>query len=204
MSRYFVQKVYGKRFSGVNPSALAQRMVWVNHLLDDSYSSLWKTIEVAALVDFHCDVNILWKSYAPESLLTKLKNNQLADSIRTWYIFRAKAVKDLLDFDTEDFSSQEYLWFNRRVRSNSKQLFDDQDWYDVGGARSEVAHAEFWAWQMSIKYLICIIFAKICPEHFSGTVCPTWMIFGMWVAGADPGYVKRGGPRSKRGARWLI
>ena len=177
--------------------ALAQRMVWVNHLLDDSYSSLWKTIEVAALVDFHCDVNILWKSYAPESLLTKLKNNQLADSIRTWYIFRAKAVKDLLDFDTEDFSSQEYLWFNRRVRSNSKQFFDYRDWYDVGGARSEVAHAEFWAWQMPIKYLICIIFAKICPEHF-------WMIFGMWVAGADPGYVKRGGPRSERGARWLI
>ena len=39
--------------------ALAQRMVWVNHLWDDSYSSLWKTIEVAALVDFHCDVDIL-------------------------------------------------------------------------------------------------------------------------------------------------
>ena len=112
--------------------ALAQRMVWVNHLLDDSYSSLWKTIEVAALVDFHCDVDILWKSYAPESLLTKLKNNQLADSIRTWYIFRAKAVKDLLDFDTEDFSSQEYLWFNRRVRSKSKQFFDYRDWYDKG------------------------------------------------------------------------
>ena len=29
-------------------------------------------------------------------------------------------------------------------------------WY-VGGSRSEVAHAEFWAWQMPIKYLICII-----------------------------------------------
>ena len=27
------------------------------------------------------------------------------------------------------------------------------------------------------KYLIFIIYAKICPEHFSGTVCPTWMIF---------------------------
>ena len=60
------------------------------------------------------------------------KNNQLADSIRTWYIFRAKAVKDLLDFDTEDFSSQEFLWFNRRVRSKSKQFFDYQDWYDKG------------------------------------------------------------------------
>ena len=56
----------------------------------------------------------------------------------------------------------------------------DDIWY-VGGARSEVAHAEFWAWRMPIKYLICIIYAKICPEHFSGTVCPTWMIFGMWV-----------------------
>ena len=56
----------------------------------------------------------------------------------------------------------------------------DDIWY-VGGSRSEVAHAEFWAWQMPIKYLICIIYAKMCPEHFLGTVCPTWMIFGMWV-----------------------
>ena len=56
----------------------------------------------------------------------------------------------------------------------------DDIWY-VGGSRSEVAHAEFWAWQMPINYLICIIYAKTCPEHFSGTVCPTWMIFGMWV-----------------------
>ena len=54
----------------------------------------------------------------------------------------------------------------------------DDIWY-VGWSRSEVAHAEFWAWQMPIKYLICIIYSKICPEHFSGTVCPTWMIFGM-------------------------
>ena len=34
---------------------------------------------------------------------------------------------------------------------------------------------------MPIKYLICIIYAKNCPEYFSGTVCPTWMIFGMWI-----------------------
>ena len=54
----------------------------------------------------------------------------------------------------------------------------DDIWY-VGGARSEVTHAEFWAWHMPIKYLICIIYAKICPEHFLGTVCPTWMILGM-------------------------
>ena len=47
----------------------------------------------------------------------------------------------------------------------------------MGGARAEVAHAEFWVWYMPIKYLICIIYANICLEHFSGT----WMIFGMWV-----------------------
>ena len=47
------------------------------------------------------------------------------------------------------------------------------DIWNVGGSKSEVVHAEFWAWQMPIKYLICIIYAKICPEHFSGTVCPT-------------------------------
>ena len=61
-----------------------------------------------------------------------------------------------------------------------RMTYLDDIWY-VGRSRSEVAHAEFWAWQMPIKYLICVIYAKICPEHFSGTVCPTWMIFGMWV-----------------------
>ena len=82
----------------------------------------------------------------------------------------------------------------------NRMTYLDDIWY-VGGARSEVAHAEFWAWQMPIKYLICIIYAKICPEHFSGTVCPTWMVFGMRVAGADPGYVKRGGRDPKGGGR---
>ena len=51
----------------------------------------------------------------------------------------------------------------------------------MGGPRAEGAHAEFWAWHMLIKYLIYIIYAKTCPRHFSGTVCPTLMIFGMWV-----------------------
>ena len=113
----------------------------------------------------------------------------------------------------------------------------DDIWY-VSGARSGVAHAEFWAWQMPFKYLICIIYAKFVRSisgsggiekshsckwakwiqwhalpliqqstqqwnkgyypnlhgwdfsipplpHFLGTVCPTWMIFGMW-AGLGP------------------
>ena len=71
-------------------------------------------------------------------------------------------------------------------QNRAKQMtYLDDIWY-VGGSRSEVAHAEFWAWQMPIKYLICIIYAKICTEHFSGTVSPTWMIFGMWVGPKVP------------------
>ena len=75
-------------------------------------------------------------------------------------------------------------WFLSGAYLGNRVTYLDDIWY-VGGSRSEVAHAEFWAWQMPIKYLICIIYAKICPEHFSGTVCPTWIIFGMW-AGLGP------------------
>ena len=44
----------------------------------------------------------------------------------------------------------------------------DDIWY-MGEVRAEIAHAEFWVWNMLIKYLICIIYANICPEHFLGT-----------------------------------
>ena len=33
-------------------------------------------------------------------------------------------------------------------------------WYVIW-ARAEGAHAEFWAWHMLIKYLICVIYSKI-------------------------------------------
>ena len=36
----------------------------------------------------------------------------------------------------------------------------DGIWY-VGGSRAGGAHAEFWAWHMLIKYLICIMYSKI-------------------------------------------
>lgn len=112
--------------------ALAQKMVWVNHLLDDNYSSIWKTIEINALLKFHPDMEIIWKSNIPESLLSKIDNNQIADSIRTWYIYRYKAAKYLWDFEIDDYSSQESLWFNKCIRSKSKQFFIYQDWYNKG------------------------------------------------------------------------
>ena len=63
-----------------------------------------------------------------------------------------------------DFLSGAYL-------GNRMTYLDDIRY--VGGARAEVAHGEFWAWHIPIKYPICLIYAKICPEHFSGSVGPT-------------------------------
>ena len=52
-------------------------------------------------------------------------------------------------------------WFFCPEHIGNRMTYLDDIWY-VGGSRSEVAHAEFWAWQMPIKYLIWIIYAKIC------------------------------------------
>ena len=81
-------------------------------------------------------------------------------------------------------------------------IYLDDIWY-VGGSRSEVAHAEFWAWQMPIKYLIYIIYAKICSEHFSGTVCLTWMI--LWYVGrarAEGGHGDLDGGQRSSEVKW--
>ena len=60
--------------------ALAQKMTWVKYLLDENYESVWKSIELLALEKFHRDAKILWKAYAPESILRSLVNSQVADS----------------------------------------------------------------------------------------------------------------------------
>ena len=49
--------------------ALAQKMTWVKHLIDDGFDSMWKTIELDTLKQFHPDVDILWNSCAPECVL---------------------------------------------------------------------------------------------------------------------------------------
>ena len=69
----------------------------------------------------------------------------------------------------------------------------DDIWY-VDGAGAEGAHAEFWVWNMLIKYLICIIYSKDCLEHFSGTICPTLMIFSVWVALGPKVHMLKFGP----------
>ena len=85
---------------------------------------MWKSIELSFLQKFHPDVKILWKSHAPEKNVSHLKNIQLADLIRFWYIFRVTAAEDL-GIAIHEMNSQKCtcIGFNRNIRSKSKQYF---------------------------------------------------------------------------------
>ena len=110
--------------------------------------------------------------YRPTLIFVSPELSSGRDLVIQMSVRRAASAVRRLPSAVHGFLSGAYL--------GNRMTYLDDIWY-VGGSRSEVAHAEFGAWQMPINFLICIIYAKICPEHFSGTVCPTWMIFGMWV-----------------------
>ena len=123
----------GLRMVDVKCFAQAQKMVWVKHLLDDKYDSMWKSIELSFLYRFHPDVKILWKSHAPEKVLSQLRNVQLSDSLRSWYFFREKAIDDLgLDFNEVKSQRSTCIWFNKYIRSKSKQYFYYASWCEKG------------------------------------------------------------------------
>ena len=83
-----------------------------------------------SVLQFHPDTDLLWKSHAPEKILRILKCSQLADSIRTWYFYREKASQDLVGKKFSDIGICQYLWFNRHVRSRSKQYLYYGEWYN--------------------------------------------------------------------------
>jgi len=111
--------------------AQAQKMVWVKYLLDDSFSSPWKLLELSVLKSFNSDINILWKAHAPENFLSLLKNTQIADSLRAWYFFREKAALDL-GYEASELKLQGCIWYNKNVRTKSKQFFYYESWYKKG------------------------------------------------------------------------
>ena len=110
--------------------SLAQKMTWVKLLFDNNFQNIWKTIELSGLDKDYGDM--LWDSYAPESILNKLHSSLLADSIRTWYIYRESACQEMYGVSFFDIQSSQCLWFNRNIRSKTKQYFYYKDWYDKG------------------------------------------------------------------------
>ena len=110
--------------------SMAQKMSWVKLLLDDNYESLWKSIEISILNNFSDKRDILWKTYAPDTILNKLTSSQLAESLQTWYIFRESFSITAFNTAFSSIGSCQCIWFNRNIRSKSKQYFLYQDWLD--------------------------------------------------------------------------
>ena len=108
--------------------SLAQKMTWVKNLSDKNYDSTWKTIELDFLGKFHENNMILWTSHAPEVILRSLNNTQLAESLRTWYIFREGASKDIWGKKFSEIGVCQSLWFNENIRSKSKQYLYYDEW----------------------------------------------------------------------------
>ena len=119
----------GLRMIDVEAFSQAQKMLWVKHLLDPSYDNFWKHLELKVLNAFHNDNLVLWKTDAPNCVLALLKNTQLAESLRVWYLYRDE-VKNNLGY--KDYHLQDFIWWNRNIRLKSKKFFFYQDWYDLG------------------------------------------------------------------------
>ena len=102
--------------------AIAQKMTWVKYLFDTFHAS-WEYIELSFLKDLNQDTSFLWKCYAPECVLNALGNAQLADSLRSWYLYRVEAAKEFYAFKFSELSACQSLWFNKSIRSKSKPVF---------------------------------------------------------------------------------
>ena len=76
--------------------------------------------------------DLLWKSFAPKSLLNKLFCTQLADSLRTWYLYRERACQEIYNKNFSDFGYNQCLWYNRNIRSKTKSYIYYEDWSDKG------------------------------------------------------------------------
>ena len=109
--------------------SLAQKMTWVKLLFDNKFEHFWKTIELSEMDRQYGDM--LWKSYAPESLLNRLQSTLLADSLRTWYIYRERACQEIYNTNFSDMGNQS-LWYNRNIRSRTKHYFYYEDWCEKG------------------------------------------------------------------------
>ena len=110
--------------------ATAQKLGWVKLLLDDDFDATWKVIELSFLRKFNQDLHLLWKSYAPENVLNSLNSIQIAESLRSWYLFREEATLEFYGNKFSELGACQVLWYNRSIRSKSKSCFFYPSWFN--------------------------------------------------------------------------
>ena len=127
----------------IDPSAFAksQKIVWVKNILDDKYVSSWKYIEIEMLKLFHKDPDMLWKAEAPPSVLKKLNNCQLSETLSVWYEYRFLILKEL---NLNSYHMQDYIWYNKNVSLRHRTYFYYHAWYE----RGIVYVSDLWGYNM--------------------------------------------------------
>ena len=106
----------------------AQKFIWIKQLLDPNYSSFWKVLEMSKKF-FYQDWTVLFRSDAPDSVLNTLPNCQLIESIKLWYLYKNKILKNL---GWSDFHLQDPIWWNKNVRLKTKKFFFYPVWDEKG------------------------------------------------------------------------
>jgi len=120
----------GLRMVDVLAFSQAQKLVWAKHLLDPNFSAFWKHVESSVLSQFnHIDPCLLWKTNAPDCVLATLKNCQLGETIKVWYVYRDKLKANL---GHEEFFLQDPIWYNQNVRLKTKRFFYYPNWHELG------------------------------------------------------------------------
>ena len=108
--------------------ATAQKLKWVKLLLDDDFDAPWKCIELFFLEKFNQDVQLLWRSHAPENVLNSLGNAQIAEALRSWYLYREQATIEFYGNKFSELSACQVLWYNRSIRLKTKTHFFYPSW----------------------------------------------------------------------------
>ena len=118
----------GLKMVDIRSFALAQKLVWSRHILNDDFKSDWKQIEINSLIEFHADPFLLFRANAPGNILKKV-NVQLVETIKVWYMFRSRL---LVDLNLREMHKMDMLWFNKNICLKTKKYFYYSDWYDKG------------------------------------------------------------------------
>ena len=61
----------------------------------ENYSNSWKCIEIEMLKNFNENYLVLWKTEAPQCVLRRIGNCQIAASLSIWYEYRSALLKDM-------------------------------------------------------------------------------------------------------------
>ena len=67
--------------------------------------------------------DMLWRSFAPECVLNKLHSTLLADSLRTWYVYRERACKEVHNTRFFDMGNFQCLWCNRNISPEPNNIY---------------------------------------------------------------------------------